>query len=199
MGLLLFAAILAVGHFEYWFKEGEPHLFIEASCVALIGLISAGLADDRRRHFDRYLIRNHIGARTYVAAKAIALVAVLLIGAAVALTLKTAYSGGSPGEALWYTTLTLSIGLLVTPLAMAIEGYVDTTMPAAFVVLGLPLLCGLVYVMTQSLAPFEWLGFTAIEPGSWRSLGPLMTRTAIGVVPAFLLAGALIQLRLRRY
>jgi len=199
MALLLFAGITALGHFEYWRGEGAPRLFIEASCIALIGILSYGLAEDRRRHFDRYLLRNHLDARTYLVAKAVAIVGLVLIGGVVALALKVAYSGGNFAEAAWFTVLAVSIGLMVAPVAMALEGYVDTSMPAAFVILGVPLVFGLIYMATQSMAPFEWLGFTVIEEGSWASLRPLVTRTAIGIIPAFVLAGALIQLRLRRY
>ena len=70
LGMILFVGILAVGHFESWFGDGRPTLFVEASCIALIGLLCYGVAEDRRRAFDRYLIRNHVEPRTYVIAKA---------------------------------------------------------------------------------------------------------------------------------
>lgn len=199
MALVLFAGILAVGHLEFWSGKGEARFFMEAACVGMIGLLCFGIAEDRRRHFDRYLIRNHIDPRTYVAVKAMAMIAVLLVASTIAVLLKAAYGGGSFGEALWFTALATTFALMTAPLALALEGYVDTSMPAAFVVLGVPVVLGIVYTATQSTAAFEWLGLTAIEPGSWASLRPLMTRAAIGILPAFLIAGALVELRLRRY
>jgi hypothetical protein len=199
MALLLFSGILAVGHFEFWFGDGEPTLFVESACVALIGVLCFGIAEDRRRAFDRYMVRNHVEPRTYLLAKAIAMVALVLLGALYALVLKTAFSGGDYRIALWMSAFVALLGLMIAPAALLLEGYVDTSMPAAFVILGYPVLGGLVYLTTKSIAPFEWLGLTVIETNDWSSLGPMAVRTAIGIVPAFAIAGALLQLRLRRY
>jgi len=199
MGMILFVGILAVGHFEAWFGDGRPTLFVEASCVALIGTLCYGVAEDRRRAFDRYLIRNHIEPRAYVVAKAAAMTILVLIGALFALGVKLIFSGGDFQEALFLTAFVALLGLMIAPAALLVEGYVDTSMPAAFVILGYPVFGGLVYLATQSIAPFEWLGFTVIETNVWSSLAPMAVRTVIGIVPAFLITGALLQLRLRRY
>ena len=199
LALILFVAGLGIGHYEFWTKGEPATLYVEASCVALIGILCFGLAEDRRRAFDQYLIRNHFDARTYVRAKAVAMVGLVLVGGLVAFVTKLAFSGGNLSESLWLGALTTTLGFMVAPVAMLLEGYIDTSMPAAFVVLGYPLLTVLVFLTTESLAPFELLGIRGIVNGRLETLGPMAVRAAIGVVPAFLLAGALIELRLRRY
>lgn len=199
MGFAIFLGATTIGAYDYWFRNGEPaSLFGEGFIIWMMGLVSFGIAVDRRRAFDEYLIRNHISVRTYVAAKVLALVTLILGAGAIAFIVRLAATADVP-TSLWSASVMTLIGLMIAPFAMMVESQVDSAMPAAFVVLGYAVAGGLALLVRRSPILFELTGFAQATHGSWTSVMPLALRTAIALIVGFAIAGALIRLRLRRY
>lgn len=200
MGLLLFLAAIAIGAYNSWSRNGDRRfLFGEGFLILTMGLVAFGLAVDRRQAFDSYLMRNHLRPAVYLAAKALAIVALILCAGVLALLVRAAASGGDFAGSLWSASVMTLIALVVAPFAMIVEGQTDTAMPAAFVILGYGVAGGLLYVTQHSTFVFDVLGFRQLAADDWASVAPLALRVAIGIVPAFLIAGALVHLNLRRY
>ena len=199
MGALVFGCAVAIGAYAYWLGDEAPGLlFVEGFMVWMMGLVGYGLAIDRRQAFDEYLIRNHITVEEYVAAKVLAMIALILAAAVVALVLRV-LATGDPAESLWAVVSLALVALMIAPFAMMIEAHVDTSLPAAIVVLGYTVAGGMMLVLRHSQAVFDATGIGQLATGSWASVAPLAIRTAIALVAGFGVAGALVRLSLRRY
>lgn len=202
LGLLIFVAAVVVGAYAYWVRNGDRGLlFGEGFLMWTMGLVAFGLAIDRRQSFDIYLVRNHIRARVYLTAKVFALIALIVLAGVVAFAVRS-IATADPAGSLWSASVMTLVALMVAPLAMLVEAWADTTMPAAFVVLGYGVAGALVYATRHSAIVFELPGFAQLSPGNWASAAPLALRAAIELVPAFLIAGAAVQMtrfRPRRY
>lgn len=182
--VLVFVALLALSHVDEWRgipPERDEGMFGLAFIVGAIGLVCFGLAADRRLRFDAYLLANHVTPSTYLAAKALA-GAVLVVLYAVCATAVELAMTASPGAALWAGSYALLLVLLMMPLALAVEAFADTAMPLAPVLLVWLATALASWLFARSTLPMSLLGIDVLDPGVWRSLEPLATRSAI-VVP----------------
>ena len=200
MGFSVFVGAVAVGAYFYWFRNEAPgKLFGEGFLVWMMGLVCFGLAIDRRQAFDAYLLRNHTSTTVYLAAKALAVVLLIIAAGVFAVLLRTATMGGDIFASLWSGTALTLFALMVAPVAMLVEAHADTNMPTAFVVLGYIVAGTLVYVLRHDSVLFDATGVVGLAPGDWSSLRPLAIRSAGMLVLGFAAAGAVIRLSLRRY
>lgn len=199
--LVLVAATLAIGHVDHW-RGGSTTItegfFTNAYLIGAIVLMRFGLAADRRLRFDEYLIANHVRPATYLTAKVCAMAALLLAYGAVAAVLEMAYSGGAFGNALWAAAaLTLSAWLFA-PVVMLVEAWLDTSVPAAVVLLAFVGAVLVSFFSARSLLPLDVLGVTEASPGYWSTLAPLALRALVAAPIGFVLVGALARLNLPR-
>lgn len=199
LALLLFAATLAIGHVDEWRgRSTGERLFGHAYLLGAIALLRYRMAADRQRRFDEYLIVNHVRPATYLAAKVYAIAVLLIVYGILAALLETMFSAGDFAHAAWLAVAFTLAAWLFAPLVMLVEAAVDTSMPAAAVLLAYLVIVLTTYMAAGTLLPLDVLGFTALEPGRWRSLKPLAIRAFIGAPVGFLTVGVLVCLGLPR-
>lgn len=199
MGLAIFVAAVAIGAYDYHYRNGDPAtLFGEGFIIWMMGLITFGLAIDRRRAFDAYLIHNHTNSGVYIAAKAVALTGLIVGAGMIACAVRIAATGDVM-TSVWSAAMMTLIGLMVAPFAMMVESQADTSMPAAIVVLGYGVVGMILFMTRQSTYAFELTGLAQAAHGDFTSLAPLATRTGIVLLVGYPIAAALTHLRLRRY
>lgn len=201
VALLILALTLAIGHADHW-RGGSATItegfFIHAYLIGAIVLMRYGLAADRRLRFDEYLIVNHVGAATYVAAKVCAMAVLLLAYGGVAAVLETAYSGGALGAALWAAAALTLTAWLFAPVVMLVEAWLDTSVPAAVVLLAFVVAVLVSFFSARSLLPLDAIGVTEAAPGYWSTLAPLALRALVAAPIGFVLVGSLARLNLPR-
>ena len=200
VALLLFTAALALGHIEHWRGEAANGAFYGyAWVIGAILLMRFGLAADRALRFDEYLVVNLVRPRAYVAAKAGAMGALLVGYALFGMVVEIAFTGGGVGDVAWAASAWVLATWLFAPLAMAVESWFDTSLPSALVLLVYFIVVVTEYVAARSLHSAEVFGLLQLAPGDWSSLGPLALRAVVAAPIGFVLVGALIAVRLRRY
>ena len=192
MALLVFIGVRAAG------MATDSGLFGEAFFFSLIGVVHYGLATDRRCRLDAYLIWNHVRPNQYLAAKVLAMIAMIGAYGAFAAVVETVFSG-DVGMALWRAGAATFGALMAAPIAMMIEAHADTSMPAALVILPYAIGGFLVFATTGSLLVFEVTGFAALEPGVWSSMSATAWRTAVVLPVGFACAAGVTRLSLPRY
>ena len=201
LGLMLFTIISAAGHVDEWRgRSNGEGLFAIAYLVGLMAILCCSLAADRRLRFDAYLLTNHMGERAYLGAKIGALLGTIVLYGAFALVLEITMSGGRGiAMAVWLAgTLTLA-ALLTAPLAMLVEAWADTAMPAAFVLIVYVVAVAVGFALRGSTLLADFTGVRYLEPGEWASVARMALAVALFTPTAFLAAALLARLRLRRY
>lgn len=190
---------LVAAHWEHW-RDGAPPNGEIFGLVYLLGallVVRFGLGEDRRLHFDEYLIVNHASSTSYIAGKAVALAGVIVLYGIGIAVLETVY-GGSAERALWLAAAFTLAAWFFAPFVMLVEVWADTALPGALVMLVWIVLVATLYFTTGSRALADLPGFTTLASGSWTSMRPLAVRSLVGVPIAFVAVGALVRLRLPR-
>lgn len=201
VALLLFAALLAAGRVDQWRGEELAHdggFFGYAYLLAAVLLMRFGFAADRRLRFDEYLVVNHVSAPSYYTAKVLAMAGVLVGFGVIAAVLEAAFAGGNLADAFWLAAAFTLVAWIFAPFAMFVEMRLDTSVPAAAVLLGFFALVLAEYLSLRRLVSVELLGLQGLIVGDWRSLGPLAIRAVLFAPVAFAATGALDAVRLRR-
>lgn len=201
IALLLFTAALAIGHVDHW-RGKAPNgtaFFGYAYLIGLVLLMRFGLAADRQLRFDEYLLVNHVRPRTYLAAKACAMGALLFAYCLLGALVEIVFAGGGVSEAAWIAVAWSLTAWLFAPIAMLVETWLDTSVPVAVVLLVYVIVVMTEYMSRHTIVSVEMLGVRQLAPGDWASLGPLALRALLGAPIGFLAVGALARFRLRRY
>jgi len=202
VSVLLFAGMTALGHFEQWtgsVPAGPSDILPFAFALGLIALTCHGAAQDRARAFDEYLVTNHVPVRAYVVAKIAAMAVTLTVFGIVAAAIEGASSGADARQVLWLAAVLVCGALLLAPWALLVEAFIDTSIPAAPVLLVYGVAVAVAYLATGSRWLVDVTGLGYLVPGDWATLGPLLGRTVLLGLVGYALASGAIALRLRRY
>lgn len=144
LGILAFAALLAIGHWSYWKalppRPEDDRLFGYAYVAAMILCLRFGLADDRATRFDRFLGDNLISPIRLLAGKLQAVAAFLLLFGAYAFTLALAFSTGEWVYAWWYVLRFTLTAWVFLPIVVLVEVAMDMRYPVAVVLTGFMIL-----------------------------------------------------------
>lgn len=192
-GLLLFLVIVGL---DAWGRgsgvlapEGSGSSFGMAY-LAGVGLgLRTGHGTDRAAGFTSYLTLNFVAPWRVAAARTGAAVLYVAAFAGIAAGAAALFGGVELVLVAWRSIALTLVTLAFLPVVAAVELLSVTRFPALVVVL-LYLVGGLIWVAVagSSEGYLSALGLDALEPGSWRSLGPLGARAALGPLLAALLA-----------
>jgi hypothetical protein len=201
-GLLFFCAVTAFGHWEQWqgaVARGPSELYQFAYAAGLVALLSFGVAQDRVRHFDEYLIVNLVETPSYLIAKISAMVVLLTAFGAVCAAIEGVLAGSGVDAVFWHAAVLALSAIVLAPFALLVEALIDTSIPAAPVLLVYGVVTMVMFLSTGSKLLADLPGFTLLVQGDWVSVAALATRTALIASSGFLVAGAVAVFRLRRY
>lgn len=179
LGVASFFLLLALGHWAYWSarppRPMDDRLFGYAYIAAMAFSLRLGLAADRERALDEYLVTNFVAPACYIGGKLLAAAAYLAAFGACAFAAALLLSAGEWTYALWYTLLFSLVAWVFLPAILLIELATDTRAPAAAAFVGF--VVALVAVRQLYGAPVlvDALGLR-VERFAFDTLAPLAAR-----------------------
>lgn len=184
IAVVAFVVLLAIGHGVYWSalppRAADDRMFGWAYLTAMFALLRFGLAEDRTRGFDEFLVINLVTPARYVAGKLLAAVTTIAAFAAGAFVLAYALGGADWEYAAWYTTLFTLVAWVYLPAVLIVELAIATRYPAAFVFVAFAAGLTIARAFTGTESIVAALGFD-VERFAYASLGPLARRALVSM------------------
>lgn len=200
VGAVGFVLVLAAGHYLYWTapppRPEDSRLFGDAFVLFLAAAAHLGIADDRMRGTDTFLVGNFVAPWRYLAGKIVGAFAFLVLASAGAAAVAAALSLGDLAYATWYPAEFALTAWMCLPLLLLVELFLETRNGSAVV---LVIYFTILFTLTHFYGALRVTGWFGIRttPLDFGTLGPLAVR-ALGATALLFLLYPLCRRRIGR-